>query len=423
MNNEIVVNPISTLRPMSDEFGIAFHVGSLDVRWYAIMSILGYATAILIFCLVIAFKYKVKYEPAFYFIFPALPMCILGARFWSACIGDLNWDNFFNFKSGGLAIQGGVVFGLITGIIYFPLVLRLPKYHVRVEVGDKVYVRQPSFFLYADAIIPTILIGQAIGRWGNFFNGEIFGSPVGLASQPNGLSWLQTLMPGVYDHMVSVQGISGCSLPNYGAGYVFQPLFLYESFMCICAFLLIYLVLTNIYKIRTGVAAGSYFVAYGIIRYLMEPLRNSSFNFSGTYVMNGILLVFGIAWIVYCQWIYPLFRHVYVNRGIQSYFDFLKQKKLHNNPAKTDKEVAKCQAKLAKLQTQYDQVNAKTTDTYEDKITKQFKLKQIKQKMDVVKERITIDHEQQPLNWKQFYIQNKIQILRKDGECIYFANR
>lgn len=418
----IDLQTISTLRPFNDPFGIAFHIGNLDVRWYAILSIIGYAIAILTFCLIISYKYKLKYEPAFYFIFPCLPMCILGARFWSACIGDLTWDNFFKIGEGGLAIQGGVVFGLITGIIYFPLVLRLPKYHVRVEIGEKVFIQQPSFFLYADAIIPTILLGQAIGRWGNFFNGEIFGSPVALSNESNGLDWLKVLMPGVYDHMISKEGITGLNnVPNNGLNYVFQPLFLYESFLGICSFLFIYFVLTNIYKIKAGVVAGSYFVAYGLIRFIMEPLRSNQFAYLGTYVMNGILLGFGILWVVYCQWIYPRFRKNYVDKTLNLYIRYLIQK--INKKSNLNENNTKIEQKIQKLNCQYNKINSKKVDTYDEKITKQFKLKNINDKINKCKGELKLSTKNKNITLKEFINESNIQIIRKEGECIYFANR
>jgi phosphatidylglycerol:prolipoprotein diacylglycerol transferase len=62
-------------------------------------------------------------------------------------------------------------------MIYFLLILRLPKFQIRDdEFGEKPAVRRVSIWVYADCIVPAILLGQVIGRWGNYFNQELYGS-------------------------------------------------------------------------------------------------------------------------------------------------------------------------------------------------------------------------------------------------------
>lgn len=271
----------------------AFTIADLPIQWYAILSIAGYLIAICIFLLSIWKRYKVSVDVGFYYIFIAIPMILLGARTWSFVIGDAT-GNFFS-RNGGMAVEGGVIFGVITALIYFPIILHFPKYHSRVVIDGKVYIQKPSMWIYADAIVPTILIGQAIGRWGNFFNGEIYGSEV----SPESLAWLKNLMPGVYNHMYNeVNGIK----------HFYQPLFLYESFMNVIAFAIIYGLLAEIKKIRIGVITGLYCVSYGIIRFIMEPMRNQTFEFFGTYVTTGFLLGIGIIIVIYCQFIAYRFR-------------------------------------------------------------------------------------------------------------------
>ena len=275
----------------------AFTIAGLDVQWYAILSIAGYLIAICIFMFSIWKRYKVNVDVGFYYIFIAIPIILLGARTWSFVIGDAT-GNFFS-RNGGLAIEGGVIFGVIAALIYFPIILHFPKYHSRVVIDGKVYIQKPSMWIYADAIVPTILIGQAIGRWGNFFNGEIYGGEVSAES----LSWLKNLMPGVYNHMwTDIDPGEGVIKQFY------QPLFLYESFMNIIAFVIIYGLLAEIKQIRIGVITGLYCVSYGIIRFIMEPMRNQSFEFFGTYVTTGFLLGIGIIIVIYCQFIAYKFR-------------------------------------------------------------------------------------------------------------------
>ncbi len=275
-------------------FQTAFIIAGLDVQWYAILSIIGYLVAICIFMLSIWKRYKVSVDVGFYYIFIAIPIILLGARTWSFVIGDAS-GNFFS-RNGGMAVEGGVIFGVIAALIYFPIILHFPKYHSRVVIDGKVYIQKPSMWIYADAIVPTILIGQAIGRWGNFFNGEIYGGEVSTES----LAWLKNLMPGVYNHMYAVD--------SSGLLHFYQPLFLYESFMNIIAFVIIYGLLAEIKQIKIGVITGLYCVSYGIIRFIMEPMRNHEFEFFGTYITTGFLLALGIIIVIYCQFIAYKFR-------------------------------------------------------------------------------------------------------------------
>ena len=79
---------MGTLFGKNSPFSIAFKIGNLPIYWYAIISIIGYFVAICIFLIVVSKRYKLSIDVPFYYIFIALPMIILGARFWSCAIGD-----------------------------------------------------------------------------------------------------------------------------------------------------------------------------------------------------------------------------------------------------------------------------------------------------------------------------------------------
>lgn len=294
-----------TLFGHDSPFSIAFTIGNTPIYWYAIFSILGYFSAICIYMIVIAKRYRISYDVGLYYVFFALPMIIIGARLWSYMIGDAkNISQFFNLREGGLAVQGGVVFGVLTALIYFPIILSRPKFHVRVYEDGNVYIQKPSMWLYADAIVPTILIGQAIGRWGNFFNGEIFGAVV----ENGGLDWLKLMMPGVYSHMTPTTSVVVGGI-TYNSGTYFQPLFLYESFLNVISFTIIYGVLAELHEFKAGTIASLYFVDYGIIRFITESLRSATFRFAATYILNAVLLIGGIIVFICCQWIFPRYRN------------------------------------------------------------------------------------------------------------------
>ncbi len=282
---------------------IAFSIGAFDIRYYGLFIFIGFILAIILASVKIKYWYKIPFEPFFYFIFIAIPVSILGARIWSYIIGDaqLNTtENFFIqfFKFDGMAIQGGVIFTVIAGLIYFPLILSKPKYQIRTNINDKEYIKSVSTFLYADAIIPCVLIGQVIGRWGNFFNGEVYGAP---ASEEQ-LYWLKVLMPGVYDGM-------------WINGKLYQPLFLYESFANFFLFLFLYVALEFIRYHKVGDISAGYFIGYGILRIIMEPLRSAQFNYTMTYVTTALMIIGGIVFVLY--------NHLYLCKHRRTKFLFM----------------------------------------------------------------------------------------------------
>jgi phosphatidylglycerol:prolipoprotein diacylglycerol transferase len=81
-----------------------------------------------------------------------------------------------------------VVLTAIVALIYFPLMLRNPKYQIR----DDNSIKKPSMLLYLDAIAPAVLIGQVIGRFGNYYNQELYGSVV---TDQNTIDFMKNLFP------------------------------------------------------------------------------------------------------------------------------------------------------------------------------------------------------------------------------------
>ncbi len=275
--------------------------------WYQLFYIIAFFVCIIIASIVATYRYKVKYDLVIWYVILMIPCSFFGAHFWSACIGDINWSDFLKFRKGGMAIQGGVVFAVITAMIYFPLMLRNPKWHVRVsQENDIERVEKPSILIFFDIICPLVLLGQAIGRWGNFFNGELFGQPVAESD----LYWLRNIMPGVFDRMQAVDAGEGFA-SNSGLvdGQFYQPLFLYEGVLNILCFMILYFWVVNYKEVKIGTIGMSYFWVYGLIRFSMEPLRNIQFRFTATYILNGLLLAAGIIGVIYTQFLGPKYRN------------------------------------------------------------------------------------------------------------------
>lgn len=284
--NSVLNNILNVWNP-SDR--IAFKLGELEVAWYGIFITIGFIFAILFASLKLKFWYKVSYDPFLYFCLIGIPVSILGGRLWSFIIGDAgkNGGNFFiefwNFRSGGLAIQGAIVATVIAACIWFPIILRKPSYQVKtMNDNGQTYVKQVSMWVYADAIVPCILVGQIIGRWGNFFNQELYG---GMILNEESMTWLKVVMPGVYDWM-KVDGI------------LRHPLFLYESFFNFFIFIFIYVGCEFIKFRKCGDLAMMYFLMYGILRLCMEPFRDQQYKFVASIVTSVLYIAGSISLLI-----------------------------------------------------------------------------------------------------------------------------
>lgn len=243
-----------TLYPSGYPSGIPFD--NPVIRFYAIFIIVG---AILALVLSNYRAYKAGYDPKFFnmVFLVAFPSGIIGARVWYVIA---SWaDEFangpfyrvFEIWNGGLAIQGGVIFGVIAGVLFVK------------------FARKGTPVLQAtDMAVPTILIAQAIGRWGNFFNSEVFGHAVSLDAWGFLPSFITNNMTG------SMSG--GVVIPT---GQVAAPLFLVEGVINVT----FYFVITEGLKAiegkhyKYGDQSFFYFIAYGVTRLILEPVRNSAF--------------------------------------------------------------------------------------------------------------------------------------------------
>lgn len=187
----------------------------------------------------------------------AFPAGILGARIWYV-IGQWNVEfahepfwKVFAIWEGGLTILGGAIMGIVVGVAWFMW-------------RNKGY----SIWIAVDLIVPTILIAQAVGRWGNFFNCEVHGV---LSSASN---WW--FLPKFIVNNATYSSTHGFA-PQ---GQIYVPLFFIE---CI-ANLVGYFVLSYVFGkalrkyTQLGDLAFGYVMWYGLTRVLMEPLRDTSFN-------------------------------------------------------------------------------------------------------------------------------------------------
>ena len=216
---------------------------------------------------------------------------IIGARIYYVVF---SWDYYakhpveiLNTWGGGLAIYGGVIAGVITTLIFAK-------------------IRKQSFLCLVDTACAGLLVGQIIGRWGNFFNREAFGSytnslfamqiPTNFFIEHGRID--EIVSNGLYDKATYV--VSG----NEAATFIqVHPTFLYESMWNLVLLLLIIFFFTKRKKFD-GELIAIYCIGYGIGRFLIEGLRTDSLMIGSTgirvsQILALILAVLGTAFILY----------------------------------------------------------------------------------------------------------------------------
>lgn len=240
---------------------IAIQLGPLTVRWYGIIMV----SAILLGTWLagrearrLGLSADFVYDLALWVV----PSAIVGARLYEVFV--LSWGYYREHPAeipaiwlGGLAIHGAVFGGALAGYLYL-------RRH------------RADFWLWADIAAPSVILGQAIGRWGNFFNQEAYGTPA-----PD---WVVRLLPPVIREQMWI-----------GGTYV-HPTFLYESLWNLAVFA--FLLWLRHRNPRRGVVFLAYVAGYNLGRFVIEGIRtDSSFLPGGLRVAQVValgLLVLGL---------------------------------------------------------------------------------------------------------------------------------
>ena len=265
---------------------VAFHLGSWPVYWYGVIIAAGFLLAVL-YCSHISKRFGIKSDDLIDALFFAVPLAIIGARLYYIVFyldlfrnedGSLNFGKMVRIWDGGLAIYGGVIAAVITCFA----VCRFKKI---------------SFPAFADVGAYGLLIGQCIGRWGNFVNIEAYGGPTDLP-------WRM----GVYEFV------------DGAYQYVeVHPTFLYESLWNLIGFGLLVLVAKKWRKFDGQIFLG-YVAWYGIGRGFIEGLRTDSLYLFHTGIRVSQVLGFAsaLAAIVFLVWMLAVRRpdpeRLWVNR-------------------------------------------------------------------------------------------------------------
>ena len=245
---------------------VAFTLFNFEVRWYSLFILIGAALAFFLMSHE-AKRLNIKKDFIFNTFFWALLFGIIGARLYYVLF---HWGYFashtgeiWQIWQGGLAIHGGIIFGIITIFIY-----------------SKKHNFRPIRFL--DIAAPALIIAQAIGRWGNFANAEAYGAAT------------------TYAHLKSL-GIPNFIIDGmYINGTYYTPTFLYESIWCIIGFIVIYFLRKRKFT-KVGDATAIYLIWYSIGRFFIEASRTDSLmflNFKVAQLISIALIIIGIVILV-----------------------------------------------------------------------------------------------------------------------------
>ena len=238
---------------------VAFSIGSFNVYWYGVVIATGLLLAV-IYAYVNADRYGVDRNKLFDCVIVGIITAVIGARVYYIAFYSGDWSTFFDIRDGGIAIYGAIIGALIGG-------LTMAK------------IRKHPFLPLLDVTMVGFLIGQALGRWGNFFNQEAFGY------QTNSL--FRMISENTYID---------------GQNVAVHPCFLYESVWCALGFLFLHIFNRKFQKYH-GQVFYLYLVWYGFERMVVEGLRTDSLYIGHTDIrvsqlLAAILVVFSAVMLI-----------------------------------------------------------------------------------------------------------------------------
>ncbi|MBF2465825.1 prolipoprotein diacylglyceryl transferase [Listeria welshimeri] len=245
---------------------VAIQMGSLSVKWYGVIIASAVVIALLL-ALSEANKRKMDKEIIVDLLIWAIPISIISARIYYVIF---EWDFYKNnlgeiikIWHGGIAIYGALIGAVLTAIIFSR-------------------VKKISFWQLADVVAPSLIIAQAIGRWGNFMNQEAHGAET-----------TRVFLEGLHlpDFIINQMFIDGI---------YYQPTFLYESLWNVLGFILLLIIRRT--KIRSGELFLSYVIWYSFGRFFIEGMRTDSLmwgDFRVSQVLSLLLIVLSIGLIIY----------------------------------------------------------------------------------------------------------------------------
>ena len=241
---------------------VFLEVGSVQIYWYSIILIAAFLLGGVV-TLIEARKWNISEDFMINLFFYIIVFGLIGARLYYVLFNldyySANLSEIYRVWEGGLAIHGGIIAALIFTILYSK------KYHV-------------TTMRLLDVLVVGLILGQAIGRWGNFMNGEAHGT------------------------IITYQYLQDMHIPKFiidgmyinGAYYI--PTFFYESILCFIGFIVL-LIFRRLRYTKIGQPTALYLIWYGTVRFFIETLRTDSLmlgNFKVAQIISLIMVISGI---------------------------------------------------------------------------------------------------------------------------------
>ena len=231
---------------------IAFRLGPLDIHWYGIAYAVGLA-AVYILVTRLAERRGLQAELVGNGMLLVAAAALAGGRLYHVID---QWQLYASDPLkivlppySGLGVYGGIITGTLAAFLYI-------RRH------------RQNFWVWADVVAPGLFLMQAIGRWGNFFNQELYGPPTNL---PWGI-------PIDCAHRIDAYPCTTFPLETTR----FQPLFLYESLSGVIGMLVLIYVGERAFRwLRSGDLLFLFFIWYGVVRFSLETLRLNNWTFFG----------------------------------------------------------------------------------------------------------------------------------------------
>lgn len=254
LNTLLLNNPLFGLCP--DKKGV--YVFGLEIYFYAFCIVGGMICAAVLSALLMKRR---NMSPDFIFtlFLVCIPTAIVGARLFSVLTDGSGIKNFFNFREGGLSITGGVIGGVLAGFVVCK-------------------VKKIEFMRAADCVVVNVLFAMIVGRWGNFFNSEVFGLEV---TNPS-LQWFPFAVPVKPNpvgegNMAGVWAVSEALKDPSGFTWHYA-FFFYEGCINLIGWSLLYAFAWFRKKKPNGLIMLLTCMWFGIVRMFMEPLRDEAYQ-------------------------------------------------------------------------------------------------------------------------------------------------
>ena len=245
---------------------VLLSIGPITIYWYSFLIFMSLIIGLIIMKIECK-KKNIDFNFILDLVCYLVPIAIIGARIYYVIFKFDSFKNdflsIFYIWEGGLAIYGAIISSIIF-IIYYC------KKHKK------------DIFTILDLSTPSLILGQAIGRWGNFFNQEAYGG------------------------ITSIELLKNLHIPNFIIDNMYienayrQPTFLYESIWCIIGFII--LIIIRKYIKKKGIITSIYLIWYGIGRTMIESLRSDSL-YIGTFKVSQIVSI-----IIICLGLFILLR-------------------------------------------------------------------------------------------------------------------